>query len=189
MTNVIKAEKVVFEFLCADDSHEFKEIIAKEAEQYKYKVISRYSNKYMWDLIVNNDDVAAVNIYKNSGECPEYLGSVFINAKDEEILGEVHSCELDFEIRKGCHAVLQSVFYTTLCFKVNDDNSNQLLSEYRELGYFMPIFDIDSRIITMMSSGFYLRWGNDVSFDDYGEALELNIEENKRRGKFLDEVA
>ncbi|EIZ1317385.1 hypothetical protein MOU92_004169 [Vibrio parahaemolyticus] len=181
MKNVINADKVFYEFHCATDFDGWKSSVYQCQKDREYKLISNYTFEEMWDMILNDDDAACVNIFEQVDDEDigfETHGSVYFNAVDGHIYGEVYYSDLDnidCKYRADAHALLQSVVQATV---VATDGES--FSDYFFLGYLPPLgtppcLPSDRRYpIKMVSLAECVRWENDASFDDNGEAYKLN---------------
>ncbi|EJG1286765.1 hypothetical protein J7905_01490 [Vibrio parahaemolyticus] len=183
MKNAINADKVFYEFHCATDFNDYnwKSSVYQCQKNREYKLISNYTFEEMWDMILNDDDAACVNIFEQVDDEDigfETHGSVYFNAVDGHIYGEVYYSDLDnidCKYRADAHAVLQSVVQATV---VATDGES--FSDYFFLGYLpalgTPYGTPSDRPypIKMVSLAECVRWENDASFDDNGEAYKLN---------------
>ncbi|HCH6157125.1 TPA: hypothetical protein NK235_002802 [Vibrio parahaemolyticus] len=171
MTNVINADKVFYEFQCADEFHDHKQYTYDQYKKLVHKLMSDYSLEDMWGIILNDDTTASVNYFEKVLDAEndvdyKLLGSIYFNVESGQIYGEVHYHDIDVSIRQRGHAVVHSVVQATVRVPLDQ------IVEYQKLGYVGSITLDRSDYMYMESHAGCVRYDTDVDFDDHGESFE-----------------
>ncbi|QOV29452.1 hypothetical protein INT50_12415 [Vibrio diabolicus] len=184
MTNVINADKVFYEFHCANEFYGWKDQAFKDNKNRAHKLISDSNLEDMWDMILNDDTAASVNYYEDISDKEidyKLLGSIYFNVESGQIYGEIHYHDIDLSVRQRGHAVVHSVAQATVRVPLD------LIVEYQKLGYVSSITLNRCDYISMESHKDCIQWGADVTFDDHGESFEYC--QTKRRYESNEDLA